>query len=59
MQDLNFGIRTQRGPLTPTPLPFSSAETRVCGFLKHTKVYWPVYNAHEERLLASASARGV
>ena len=47
MQDLNFGIRTQRGPLTPKPLPFSSAETRVCGFLKHTSVYWPVYNAHE------------
>ena len=37
-------IRTQRGPLTPKPLPFSSAEVRVCGFLKYTKVYWPVYN---------------
>ena len=37
-------IRTQRGPLTPKPLLFFWAEVRVCGFLKYTKVYWPVYN---------------
>ena len=37
-------IRTQRGPLTPKPPSVSSEETRVCGFLKCTKVYWPVYN---------------
>ena len=38
-------IRTQRGPLTPKPPSFSSEETRLCGFLKCTKVYWQVYNA--------------
>ena len=37
-------IRTQRGPLTPKPPSFSSEETRLCGFLKCTEVYWPVYN---------------
>ena len=37
-------IRTQRGPLTPKPPSFSSEQTRVCGFLECTKIYWPVYN---------------